>query len=198
MSSSLPAHLKLLPRLLLRTLNPLLISLLLLLGPNNPLHDLPNKPNEITPSECILPLPRSPLPLLPLKRLHIPNIPRSLPRIPHNSHEIKMRFLRRVPRNAPLQNLNNLLRELPSPTLPMANRIRLQSIKLIQRPIDRRIGNEVVNVRTLLVILRPRRLIRKRTRPRKAIVCAPDRFRVRERFAAKLRRESRCELFEGA
>lgn len=109
-----------------------------------------------------------------------------------------MRFLRRVPRNAPLQNLNNLLRELPSPTLPMANRIRLQSIKLIQRPIDRRIGNEVVNVRTLLIILRPRRLIRKRTRPRKAIVCAPNRFRVRERFAAKLWRESSCELFEGA
>lgn len=109
-----------------------------------------------------------------------------------------MRFLRRVPRNTPLQNLNNLLRELPSPTLPMANRIRLQPIKLIQRTIDRRIGNEVVNVRALLIILRTGRLIRKRTRPRKTIVRAPDGFRVRERFAAKLRRESRREVFKGA
>lgn len=197
----LSAHLELLPRLLLSTLNPLLISLplrILLLNPNNPLHDLPNKPNKITPSERILPLPRSPLSLLPLKRLHIPNLPRPPPRIPHNSHKIEMRLLRRVSRNALLQNLNNLLREFPSPTRPMADRMRLQSIKLIQRPIDRRIRNEVVNIRALLVVLWTRRLIGKRARPRKAVVRAPDRFRVRERFAAQLRREARCEVFEGA
>lgn len=187
MSNPLSAHLELLPRLPLRTLNPLPISFplrIILFNPNNTLQNLPNKPNEIAPSECILPLPRSPLPLLPLKRLHIPNLPRSPPRIPHNSHKIKMRFIRRVPRNAPLQNLNNLLRELRSPTRAMANRIRLQPIKLIQRPVDRRIGNEVVNVRALLIVLRPRGLISERARPRKAVVRAPDRFRVRERFAA--------------
>jgi hypothetical protein len=56
----------------------------------------------------------------------------------------------------------------------------------------------MVNVRTLLIILRPRRLVRERARPRKAIMRGPDSFRVRERFAAQFRRESRCEVFEGA
>lgn len=80
----------------------------------------------------------------------------------------------------------------------MANRIRLQTIKLVQRPIDRRVRNEMVNIRTLLIILRPRRLIGERARPRKAIMRGPDTFRVRERFAAQFRREPRCKVFEGA
>lgn len=55
----------------------------------------------------------------------------------------------------------------------------------------------MVNVAARLVLL-PRRLVRERASPRKAVVRAADRFRVRERLAAQLGREPRCEVFEGA
>jgi hypothetical protein len=87
-----------------------------------------------------------------------------------------MRLPSRISRNSPLKNLNHLLRERPRITRPMTNRMRLQPIKLIQLPINRRIRNEMVSVCALLVILRTGGFIRERASTRKAVVCCADGF----------------------
>jgi uncharacterized protein YcbK (DUF882 family) len=95
-----------------------------------------------------------------------------------------MRLLRRIPRNTPLQDLNYLLRECRRVTRAMADRMRLQAIQLIQRPINRRIRNKVIHIRSIFFILRTGRLIRERARASKSIVCGANSFRVGEGFAA--------------
>lgn len=198
----LPAHLQLLPRRLLRGINPFLIRLptpiLRLLHPNNPLHHLPNKPNKIPPPQRILPRPSSPLPLLTLQRLHIPNLPCPRPRVLHHRHQIKMRLLRRIPRNPPLQHLNHLLGKRRRITRAMANRMRLQSIQLIQRAINRRVRDKVVHIRGILFVLGTGRFIRERACAGEGVMRGADSFRVGEGFTAEFGREACCEVFEGA
>lgn len=78
----------------------------------------------------------------------------------------------------------------------MTNRIRLQTIQFIQRPIHRRIPNKMIHI-SFLVSRGAHRLIDKRTRPRKRIMRRPHRLGVRERLTAQIRREPRREVLEG-
>jgi len=80
----------------------------------------------------------------------------------------------------------------------MTNRMRLQSIQLIQNPVDRRVRNKVIHIRRILLIMRTGRFIRKGTCARECIMRCANGFRVREGFAAEFGRETCCEVFEGA
>lgn len=81
----------------------------------------------------------------------------------------------------------------------MANRIRLQPIKLIQHTVDRRIRDEMIHIAALIIpILRRGRLINERRRARERIMRSTDSLAVREGLAAEIGREARGEIFEGA
>ena len=173
-------------RIQLRLLNPLIIRLrpLRLLRPNNPLKHLPNKPHKIRPPQRILPSPTPPLPLLPLHQLYIPRLLRLHPQIPRNSHKIKPRFPHGIPRNPPLQNLNHLLGERIITALAVANRIRLQPVKLIQHPVHRRVRNEMIHIPAFLLVLRPGSLVDERRCLGERVMRGANSLGVRECFAA--------------
>lgn len=199
-TSSSSSHFQPPLRLLLRPLYPLLVAVLTLLKLHlhHPLRHLPNKPDKITPPQCILPFPGPSLPLLPLQHLHIPNLMRLHSQIPHHRHQIKPDLPLRVPRNSPLQDLNSLFWKRAFFAGSMANRERLQPIQLIQNTIERRIGYEMVELRVLFRNRRARRFIDERRRARKGIVRVADERRIAQRLAAQVWREARREVLEGA
>lgn len=186
-------------RIQLRLLNPLIVRLrpLRLLRPNNPLKHLPNEPHKIRPSQCILPSPSPPLPLLSLHQLRIPRLLRLHPQIPRNSHKIEPRLPLGIPRNPPLQHLNHLLGECITTALAVADRIRLQPVKLIQHPVYRRVRNEMIHIPAFLLVLRSGRLVDERRCLCERVVRGANGLGVRECFAAEVGREAGREVLEG-
>ena len=109
-----------------------------------------------------------------------------------------MRFLRRIARNAALENFAYGLRERGQIAGPVADRMRLQPVKLVQSAVHRRVRNEMIHVGGILLVLRPGCFVGEGARAREGVMRGADRFRVRERLAAEFRGEPRREVFEGA
>lgn len=183
------------------SLNPLIIRFLPLLHTmtRNPLHNLPNKADEIRSAQGILPPPGRALPPLPLQRLDITDLRRPQSQVPRHRHNIKPSLTSGIPGNASLQHTYNPLGEHILITRAMRDRIRLQAIKLVQDATHSRVRDEMVHVCGVLVVLwwtGP--FVDERRCAREGVMRCADCFAVREGFTAQVGREARREVFEGA
>lgn len=79
----------------------------------------------------------------------------------------------------------------------MADGVRLQAVQLVQRAVDRRVGDEVVDVR-VVVAGGAGGFVDEGAGAREGVVRSADGLGVGERLAAQVRREPRREVLERA
>ena len=80
----------------------------------------------------------------------------------------------------------------------MRDRMRLQPVQLVQRPLERNVRDEMVQLGIFLADGRAARLVDERGRARERVVRVADLRRVTQSFAAEVGWEAGREVLEGA